>query len=177
MRADSAKLSRARKLAAQIDATPIDLAEALWKAEKAQPGYIRQIVKEDGARLKYRRARYLVSVWDRFAGLGFPRELLARVGWTKLALIARHCPAGMEASWLEFAQPGRSTVKELEEKLKNGGWGKPKAHSMLLRLSPAQNETLVRVLLKFGAKVAKNGRGLVGKERALIEALGHLTPD
>jgi hypothetical protein len=170
-------VTRAKALANQINATPIDLAEALWEAEQAKPGSVRRMIEDGATRLKYRRARYLLNVWDRFAGLNEPRDILVNAGWTKLALIARYSEPGVEEGWLELAQPGRSTAKQLEDQLKGHSADKPKGHSILLRLSPAQHRTFVKVLLKFGAKPARNGKGLAGKERALAKALADAAAD
>lgn len=164
-------IRRAKRLAGQPSTTSIELAEALWKAEKAQPGSLRQLVAENG--LGIRKAYYLLKIWERFAALDVPRERLAEVGWSKLTLIASYAPPGTESHWLELAAGG-DTAKELEAKLKGAGWGKAKAHSVLLRLSPTQYRTFARVLQKFGAQPAKKGRGLVGKERALMKALGEI---
>ena len=164
-------IRRAKRLAGQPSTASIDLAEAIWKAERAQPGSLRQLVADTG--LGLRKAYYLLKIWDRFASLDLPRERLAEVGWTKLTLIATLAPPGTEVSWLELAARG-STAKELEAKLKGAGWGKAKAHSVLLRLSPSQYRTFARILQKFGAQPAKKGRGLVDKERALMKALGEI---
>lgn len=163
---------RARRLAAQPKAAPVDLAEALWKAEKARPGSLRKIVDETG--LGLRKAYCLVKMWERFAHLDLSRALLAEVGWTKLTLIATYAPVGTEATWLELAKSGGSTAKELESRLKGAGWGAQKAHSVLLRLTPTQYKTFARVLQEFGARPARKGKGLVDKERALIKALGQV---
>ncbi len=164
--------TRAKRLAAQPRVAPVDLAEALWKAEKARPGSVRKIVDETG--LGLRKAYYLLKMWERFAQLDLSRALLAEVGWTKLTLIATFAPLGTEATWLELARAGGSTAKELENKLKGAGWGEQKAHSVLLRLTPTQYKTFSRVLQKFGAKPARKGKGLIDKERALIKALGQV---
>ena len=167
-------LKRIVTLANQTNATPIALAQALWEAEQAKPGGVREIVQGGGTNLKYRRARYLLQVWNRFANLDIPREALVRAGWVKLSLIARYSEPGVEAGWVELAQPGRSTAKQLEYRLKGQLGDKPKGHSILLRLSPAQYRTFRKVLLQFGAKPAKKGAGLVGKERALTKALSQV---
>jgi hypothetical protein len=165
-------IKRARRLAGQPSTASFDLAEALWNAERAQPGSVRQLVAETD--LGSRKAYYLLKTWDRFAKLDVSREVLADIGWTKAALIASYAPPGSETNWLELA--GEITAKDLEGRLRGGGWGKPKGHSVLLRLSPSQYRIFTRVLRRFGAKPAGKGRGLVDKERALMKALGEI-PD
>jgi hypothetical protein len=167
-------IKRARRLAGQPSTGSIDLAEALWNAERAEPGSVRKLVAETG--LGSRKAYYLLKTWDRFAQVDVSRGLLAEIGWTKAALIASYAPPGTEASWLEHARIGGITAKELEGRLRGDGWGKPKGHSVLLRLTPSQYRTLTRVLQRFGAKPVRKGRGFVDKERALIKALGQI-PD
>lgn len=170
----NAAIKRARRLAGQPSTAPIDLAEALWNAERVTPGAVRQLVAETG--LGSRKAYYLLKTWGRFAQLDVSREILAEVGWTKAALIASYAPPGTEARWVEHARSGRVTAKELEGRLRGGGWGKSKGHSILLRLTRSQYRTLMGVLQKFGAKPARKGRGFVDKERALMKALGQI-PD
>ena len=164
-------LNRARRLAGRPSTASLELAEAIWKAEQARPGSLRRLVAETG--LGLRKAYYLRKIWERFAHLDVSRERLAEVGWTKLTLIATYAPSGAEARWLDLATTG-ATAKELESRLKGAGWGKPKAHSVLLRLSPSQYRTLAGMLQKFGARPARKGRGLVDKERALMRALERL---
>lgn len=168
-RADAA-VRDARELVLRPDSTPLDLAEALWRAEKQKKGNIARIVEETG--LGHRKALYLKKVWQRFAGQDIPRHLLVDVGWTKLALIESLTDPGADLGWLDLAQ--RNTVKELDAILRGGRQDKPKAHSVLLRLSPRQYRTFASVLLQYGAKPAAKGRGLKNKEAALIKALSEL---
>ena len=99
----STTLSKAIELAERINVAPIDLAEALWKAEQRNPGCLQEIIADTG--LGRRKAYYLLSIWDRFAQLGFPRGLLAEVGWTKLAIVAKYAGPGAEAGWLDLSIP------------------------------------------------------------------------
>ena len=165
-------IKRARRLAEQPSSASIDLAEALWNAERAEAGSVRQLVVDTG--LGSRKAYYLLKMWGRFAQLGVPREQLAEIGWTKAALIASYAPPGTEANWLGLAKTEGVSVKDLEGRLRGGGWGKPKGHSVLLQLSASQYRTFARVLQQFGAMPARKGKGLVDKERALIKALGQI---
>lgn len=152
------------------DSAPLELAEALWRAENEEKGSIARIVDETD--LGRRKALYLKKVWERFAGQKIPRRLLVEVGWTKLALIESLTEPGVDLAWLDLAQ--RNTVKELEAILRGGGQDKPKSHSVLLRLSPRQYKTFASVLLQHGAKPAARGRGLRNKEAALMKAIGKL---
>ncbi len=112
---------------------------------------------------------YLIAVWRRFRELGIPRERLVEVGWTKAAVVIENCaPEEMEEA---LALAETATAKELPALLK-GAPRKAKAHTVLLRLTPRQYGQFEAVLLANGARRPKKGRGLSGKERALMKALG-----
>ena len=95
-----------------------------------------------------------------------PRERLVDVGWTKLAVIAENCaPEEMEEA---LALAETATAKELPALLK-GAPRKAKARTVQLRLTPRQYDQFAAVLLANGARRPKKGRGLSGKEKALME--------
>jgi hypothetical protein len=167
----SSAYRKAQGLAKCPNPTPIDLAEALWQAEQEEPGSLKAICEDTG--LGTRKAYYLLEIWERFSGLNIQKRLLVDVGWTKLALMAKHSAPGMEPTWLDLAQ--RHTVKELEAMLKEGPHEKLKAHSTLLRLSPSQYKVFATVLPKFGAKPPRRGKGLMNKEQALTRALRQIS--
>jgi hypothetical protein len=62
------------------------------------------------------------------------------------------------------------TAKELPALLK-GAAPRAKARTVQLRLSPRQYDRFQAVLLANGARRPKKGRGLSGKEKALMKAL------
>jgi hypothetical protein len=166
---DSEQVIRAAaELALRPHVADLELADALWRAEQAAPGSLMRVVELSG--LGRRKAYYLVAIWRRFATLPVERALLAKVGWTKLAIIARQVPAGEELSALDMART--TTTRDLPRVLRGGRRDRPKRHSVLLRLSPTQYRVFAQALAQFGAEPPKKGRGLVGKERALIRALG-----
>jgi hypothetical protein len=166
---DSEQVIRAAaELALRPHVADLELADALWRAERAAPGSLMRVVALSG--LGRRKAYYLIAIWRRFVDLPVERAWLARIGWTKLAIIARQVPAGEEHAALEIACT--TTTRELPRVLKGGRRDRPKRHSVLLRLSPTQYRVLAQTLTQFGAQTPKTGRGLVGKERALIRALG-----
>ena len=80
---------------------------------------------------------------------------------------------GDEENALTLAEA--STLKELPARLK-GLPAKPKARTVLLRLTRRQDEHLESFLLAHGARRPKKGRGISGKEKALMKALGELWP-
>ena len=83
-------------------------------------------------------------------------------------ILTKHCNPGAEADGLALAED--CTAKELPARLK-GGPKRANAHSILLRLTPRQYAPFEDILLANGASRPTKGRGLVGKERALMRAL------
>lgn len=161
-----AAVKRAKELASQQNVTPIELAGALWDAEKKTPGSLAEIIEK--TKLGRRKAYYLVAVWKRFAGLNISKKTLAAVGWTKLAIVAKHAAVGEERAALDLAL--QTTAKDLPAVLR-GETPKRKMHSILLRLGPKNYREFAAVLQQFGATQPERGKGLVNKERALMNAL------
>ena len=81
-------------LAGQSDESSLELAEALADARalpRASKGGHPDF--DELAKLTKRSRRtviYLTSIWKRFGDLKIARDRLARLGWTKLAIIAEH---------------------------------------------------------------------------------------
>jgi hypothetical protein len=173
-----ALLKRVQTLATKDKSGTIELAEALsdLRALPKPPHGDRPTLNELVARtnLSKRAVCYLLKVWRRFSDLDIPPERLAQIGWTKLAAIAEHSDPGDEESALTLAEG--CTLKELPARL-NGMAAKPKARTMLLRLTPRQHERFESFLLAHGASRPKKGRGISGKEKALMKAVGELWPD
>ena len=166
---DSAQvIHTAAEILARPHVADLELAQALYEAEHRLPGSLRRIIAETG--LGRRKAYYLVSIWKRFADLGVPFVELAAVGWTKLAIIAREAQPGQERVALDMAR--QTTARDLPRALRKGKAQDLPRHSVLLRLSPTQYQVFAQALACFGAQSPRRGRGLVGKERALIRALG-----
>ena len=165
---------KVQALATTDDGAVFELAEAMSDL-RALPSGDRPSQAElvEITKLSKRTVCYLLAVWSRFGDLGILRQRLVEVGWTKLAIIAEHCAAGEERKALTQAET--CTAKELPALLK-GGPEKPKAHTVLLRLTPRQYENFETVLLAHGAKRPKKGRGLARKEQALMKALRQIAP-
>ena len=174
-RSSAALLKRVQTLATRDNDGTIELAEALsdLRALPKPPAGGRPTLKELVACSKRskRAVCYLLKVWRTFSDLGIPRERLASIGWTKLAAIAENCDPGDEENALTLAEA--YTLKELPALLK-GGAPKQKARTVLLRLTPRQHEHFESFLLAHGARRPKKGRGLSGKEKALMKAVGQL---
>jgi len=175
MRSSGVLKRRVQALTASGDDSKIELAEVLsyLRALPKPPDGDRPTLNELVAltKLSKRAVCYLLKVWRRFSDLDVPRDRLASIGWTKLAVIAENCEPGDEEHALALAEA--STLKELPALLK-GGAPKPKARTVLLRLTPRQHAHFESFLLAHGARRPKKGRGLSGKEKALMKALGQL---
>lgn len=175
VRNSSATLMRKIQRLAATDDSPFELAEAVWEAralpkppEGGRPTFADLV---EITKLSRRTLNYLISVWERFGNLNISKDRLARVGWTKLAIIAEHCDPGDELQALNVAQT--CTAKELPALLK-GARPRAKKRTVLLRLDERQYKVFERVLLAHGAKRPKKGRkdfALAGKEAALTKAL------
>lgn len=109
-------VQKAKDLARRTNAASIDLAKALSVAEQQQPGNLKEMIA--GAALRQRRGYNLLEIGNRFADPRYTRDELARIGWTKLVVIARCTAPGAEADGIDLAR--RHTAKELEEILKSG---------------------------------------------------------
>jgi hypothetical protein len=163
---------RVQTLVARDDDSMIELAEALseLRAMPKPPDGDRPTLDElvDLTKRSRRTICYLLKVSQTFSALSIPRDRFVRTGWTKLAVIAENSePEEMEEA---LALANTCTAKELPALLK-GAAPRAKARTVQLRLTPRQYDQFKAVLLANGARRPKRGRGLSGKERALMKAL------
>jgi hypothetical protein len=161
VRASISPYQTALTLAKKADQSPLDLAEAIWRLKRKEPGRLNELM--GASALKRRRAYYLAGVWSRFADLKIPRQRLAAIGWTKLSILARECPPGEEIEGLDLAIG--NTAKNLPAMLK-GRKRARKTRCVLLYFSPVEYELFAETVLAHGAN--KSGRGLTGTEAALM---------
>ena len=172
-RSVAALIKRAQALAAKGGDSMIELAEVVWELRALpKPAGDRPTLDELASHVKLSRRTicYLLKVWQTFSDLGMPRERLVQVGWTKAAVVIENCaPEEMEEA---LALAETATAKELPALLK-GAAPKAKARTVLLRLTPRQYDQFAAVLLANGARRSRGERGLSGKEKALMKALGH----
>jgi hypothetical protein len=134
--------------------------------ETAQRGSLQDVVKRTEIS---RQLYYLRDVGEFSGNLDIPNRELAKVGWTKLAILAKYCEPGAEERGFELAL--MHSAERLPSTLKGTSPPRQKSHSILLRLTDAQYKLLSRTLLRFGAKPAARGKGIANKEIALIRAL------
>jgi hypothetical protein len=172
-RSASALMKTAQMLAAKGNDSMIELAEVMLdlRALPKPPAGDRPTLDELASRMKLSRRTicYLVSVRQAFCDLGISRDRLVKIGWTKAAIVVENSePEDVEEA---LALAETCTVKELPALLK-GSPRKAKARTVLLRLTPRQYDQFEAVMLANGARRPKKGRGLSGKERALMRALG-----
>ena len=161
---------RALALSSDVENQFLELGRSLRQLLDRDPGLFQQIVKK--GRLGRRRAYYLVEVSRKFEPLPVPRSRLCKIGWTKLQLIGRHLDASNIDKLLELAENNNSN--ELERILRGDKPLGGNAHCVLMYFSPKQYGELEAALLRNGG--SRSGRGIVGKEKALINALRKAVP-
>jgi hypothetical protein len=172
-RSTAALMKRAQALAGKGDDSMIELAEVIYdlRTLPKPPDGDRPTLDAlaSGIKLSRRAVCYLLKVRQTFGELGIPRERLVEVGWTKASIVLENSePEEVEVA---LALAETCTAKELPALLR-GSPRKAKARTVLLRLTPRQYDQFEAVMLANGARRPKKGRGLSGKERALMRALG-----
>ena len=146
-----------------VPADFLPLARHLRKWQDTDPEYMPVVAALDGIG---RRTAYALARIDRvFGHLPVSREQLLQIGWSKLAILAPYVDDANYQELLDLAE--EVTSWELETLLR-GGEVSAGTRCMILRLSPDQFDIVEQVLLKYGA--LRSGRGLVGKESALVNA-------
>ena len=160
---------RALALSSDVEDKFLELARSLRQLLDRNPDLFQQVVQKGS--LGRRKAYYLVEVSRTFEPLPVPRSRLRKIGWTKLQLIGKHLDASNIDDLLGLAEA--NNAKELERLLRGE---KPlgNAHCVLMYFSPRQYAEFESALLKNGA--TQSGRGIVGKEKALINALRKAVP-
>ena len=118
------------------------------------------------AKLGVRKAYYLIAISKAFKNLKISRPRLRAIGWTRLMVIARVVTESNAEELVTLAEQYK--VKDLEAIVK-GEEPQPDSRVVILYFTPDQYDTFEGVLLKYGA--SQHGRGLVGKESALLKAL------
>jgi len=160
---------RVLALSADVEDNFLELGRSLRQLQHRDPDLFQQVAKKEN--LKRRKAYYLVEVSRTFDKAPVPRSRLRKIGWTKLQLIGKHVTADNLEELLQLAESTNS--KELERQMRGE---KPlgNAHCVLMYFSPKQYVEFKAALLKNGAK--PSGRGMVDKEKALINALRKAEP-
>jgi hypothetical protein len=155
---------KALALSANVEDNFLDLGRSLRQLQDRDPDLFQQVVKKGD--LGRRKAYYLVEVSRIFDPLPVPRSRLRNIGWTKLQLIGKHVTPHNLEDLLQLAESVNS--KELERRMR-GEKPLKNARCVVMYFSPKQYAEFEEALLKNGGE--PSGRGIVGKEKALINAL------
>ena len=160
---------RVLALSSNVEDTFLELGRSLRRLLDRDPGLSQQIVKK--GRLGRRKAYYLVEVSRKFEPLPISRARLKKVGWTKLQIIGQHVTKDNVEELVSLAE--QLKTKQLERKM-HGEEPLNNARCVFMYFSPKQYAELEEALLKNGGE--RSGRGIVGKEEALINALRKAVP-
>jgi hypothetical protein len=160
---------KALELSVNVPDNFLELGRALTQLYDRDPDRFRQVAARSNMGL--RKAYGLVEVSRTLEPLTIPRDQLRTIGWPKLQLIAKHVTPGTLEALLRLAE--ESTAMDLERHMRGK---KPvgNAHCVLKYFSPKQYAELEETLLKNGGE--RSGRGIVGEEEALIDALRKAVP-
>jgi hypothetical protein len=143
----------------------LDLAKSLRQLRDRDPELVRKVWSKTG--LGSRKAYYLINIDEQFSGLPVGKARLKKLGWTKLQLIGQNINADNADELLTMAE--NHTAAQLKQLVK-GEKPVTNAHCMVLYFSQEQYAELEPILLANGG--TKSGRGILDKERALLNALG-----
>ena len=160
---------RALALSSDVEDTFLDLGKSLRQLLDRDPDLFQQIVKK--GRLGRRKAYYLVEVSRKFEPLPIKRPRLKKIGWTKLQIIGQHVTKDNVEELVSLAE--QLNAKQLGRTMQ-GGQPPSKTHCVLVYFDPKQYAEFEEALLKNGGE--RSGRGIVGKEEALIKALRKAVP-
>jgi hypothetical protein len=157
---------KAMILSKDVDDTFLELGRTLRQLQDREPQMFQEIVAKSD--LGRRKAYYLVDVSRVFDRLQVSRARLKKVGWTKLATIAKQATQDNIDELLDLAE--QNNVKELE-RIVRGKKPLGNSHCVLMYFSPKQYAELEDALVHHGAHKAGRGRGLVEKEKALLRMM------
>ena len=157
---------KAMTLSKNVDDTFLELGRTLRQLQDREPQLFQEIVAKSD--LGRRKAYYLADVSRVFDPLQVSRARLKKVGWTKLAMIAKRVTQDNIDDLLDLAE--QNNVKELE-RITRGKRPLGNSHCVLMYFSPKQYEELEEALVHHGARKAERGRGLVEKEEALLKMI------
>ena len=121
---------RAVRLAARFDDGFIELGRLLKRLQERDHELFKQVCEE--TRLDRRKAYYLIQIARQVEGFPIPRERLARIGWTRMQLVADRLTRENWPQMLELAE--QHTAHGLKAVLA----GKRAERALCRALSPAQ---------------------------------------
>lgn len=110
---------RVLEVKVEIDSNFLELAELLYEIHRdcyykvwGFPNFLSYVNRE--LDIRYRKAAYLVSVWNHIKAFNLPEDRVQKIGWTKMREVTRYMFEGNIEELLAAAES--STVKELREK-------------------------------------------------------------
>jgi hypothetical protein len=165
--------NEALQLASGFDQNFVDLARTLRQLQDQDADLFARVLA--ARNMRPRKAYYLIEIDRRLSGLAIPKARLAKIGWTKLQLVAKFLLPENYEHFLSLAE--QHTVRQLKVILEGGV---PAMVPMIatFMLSPDDFGRLSTALLKHGAR--KDGATIAGKEQALMKivyaAMGGATP-
>jgi hypothetical protein len=141
----------------------LDLARALHMLHELDVGEFNQIIQR--VNLGPRKAYYLLQIAQCYRSLVRYRSRLQAIGWTKLTILCEHITPQNAARLIKLAE--ENTVQGLRSQMSNVQ--PPKTRCVLLYFNRSEYQSFETAVLRNGG--SRRGRGLVGKERAIIKAL------
>ena len=114
------------KLDAQADAVFVDMAAALYQAKKfdahASAGFANDHAGfvsfcDDKLKCGYRKAQYLINIWEKALELGIDKDTMEVIGWGKMKELVSVITTENSATLLKVAQ--EKTLKQLLEYIQN----------------------------------------------------------
>jgi hypothetical protein len=147
----------------------LDLARDLRILHELDIGEFNRLVRR--AKLGPRKAYYLLKIAKQYSHLAHYRSRLQAIGWTKLAILGEHITPRNAARLIKLAE--ENTVRQLRSLVSDVQ--PPKTRCVLLYFNPAEYRSFEAAVLRNGG--SRRGRGLVGKEQALIKALRQSRPN
>jgi len=169
MAGPSTALKTVKRLANTPRTNRIELALALADLD-GEPGAVADFITTMPT--KWRATYALLEVGKWLQAVDLPMERCAKIGWTKLGVLARHCSdrPTKRATRTELDLAEAHTAAELPLILtKYIGFKPPaKRRSVMLRFTPAEYQVFEAAARKHGAMKSAQGRGLINKEAAVI---------
>jgi hypothetical protein len=143
----------------------LELGSLLRRLQESEPANFQRLIAIP--QLGKRKAYYLVEIARAFGEVSNQERFrLAKIGWTKLQVIAAHVRPENKEELLSLAE--ENTVENLKA-LMRGDQPIVDGRSVLLHFTGNQFGAFSSAILKHGA--IKSGAGFIDKEAALISAL------
>ena len=160
-------ISDAQKLIADLDDGFVRLGSVLLQLYAGLSAREFKLVVETRLEMKYRKALMLMDAADMVRDFGVPAKIYTKIGWSKLALVARHATNDNWSSLCRAAQ--RMNQVSLVAHLRAGGVADKVA--LTFSVSRTTAEEMRSLLIAHGASRDGLGR-LRGCEGAIRNLLG-----